>query len=137
MKRALICFLPFIVMLAAACRKLGPTVIAPLGNFSGVFTRIHYTASTKKYDTLKAGLNVVIDINTGFAVSGDTTVHTASHGDFYTNATQIEFDDYTYAQLLNKVHLNGVYDYTYDGSLLQFSRSLADTLRYSYALRKQ
>jgi len=124
------------MMLAAACKKPGPTIIAPLGTFNGIFTRIHYTNATKKYDTLKAGLIVVIDINTGFSVTGDTTVHTASHGDFYTDATHIQFDDFDFAEPL-KVHLDGVYDYTYDGSLLQFSKSVGDTLHYSYALRGQ
>jgi len=137
MKRFLICFFPLIVMLAAACKKDPPIIIAPLGNFNGIFTRIHYTASTKKYDTLKAVLNIVIDINAGFAVTGDTTRHTASYGDFYTNATQIQFADHTDGQQPNKVHLDGIYNYTYDGSLLQFSKSSTDTLSYSYVMRLQ
>jgi hypothetical protein len=138
MKRAFICFLPFILMLAGGCLKKSDNAnfVVPLGNFNGIFTRIHYNATKKTSDTIKAGLSLVIDINTGYAISGDTTYHAGSYGDFAAAATVITFYDHTLNYSLNKTHLEGDYTYTYDGSTLQMQQTKADTLKYLYVFKQ-
>ncbi len=137
MKRLLINFSPLIIMLIAGCLKPSdtPTTYAPIGTFAGQFTRIHYSNAKKSYDTVKANLMLVMDLNTGYAISGDTTYHAASRGNFYIANNSITFLDLNTSNP-SKIHLFGTYAYTYDNVNLQIQAS-SDTLKYLYVLKQQ
>ena len=83
-----------------------------------------------------------MDQTTGFAVTGDTTtLHAGSHGGFIVNNsfTSIDFIDLTYPKtgMPTKTHLNGVYNYAYDGTnLLMTAYGALDTLSLIYTLKK-
>ncbi len=115
---------------------------APIGTFTGQFTYLHVSSQTHKKDSLKA--NIVLNLNqsTGFSVTGDTTiVHAGSHGGYVINNTftNIYFLDETYPKTgtPSKTHLNGVYNYIYDGTNLQLAAYGAlDTLSLIYILKR-
>ena len=115
------------------------SIIVPSGNFTGVFKRVHVKKGV--YDTLKANILLSMSVNTGFRITGDTaTVHAGSYGSYAVSNdyTTIQFLDATSATkgLTPKVHLNGVYNYLYDGSRLQIvANSALDTLSYQYDLK--
>jgi len=80
---------------------------------------------------------------TGYAVSGDTTRHAGSHGTYAVDGVNIGFSDQTLppstAALTAppaKVHLNGVYQYSYATTTLQIAFS-SDTLAMFYNLTAQ
>jgi hypothetical protein len=112
----------------------------PLGTFTGEFARIHKNHMTYKYDTTRAALKLVLSTNTGYAVTGDTTIaHAGSHGSFSEDFVNMSFDDvtYPYKYAPKKTHLSGFYTYTYDGTNLKISSGLlTDTLRCIYTLKK-
>jgi hypothetical protein len=112
----------------------------PLGTFTGEFARIHKNHMTYKYDTTRATLKLVLSTNTGYAVTGDTTIaHAGSYGSFSEDFANMSFDDITYPVKYSpkKTHLSGFYTYTYDGTLLKISSGLpTDTLRCIYTLKK-
>ncbi|MBE9667395.1 hypothetical protein [Mucilaginibacter boryungensis] len=144
MKRAIIFFLPFIVMLGAGCLKhsndADVSFNAPTGTFAGPFMKIHYSPATKKYDTVKANLTLTMDLKTGYKVTGDTaTVHAGSFGDFSMDPTYVQFADKTYSSTasLSKVHLSGTYLYSYNGVNFKIEAVVGDTLDYYYNLTKQ
>lgn len=144
MKKAFIFFLPFIVMLGAGCLKhsddSSSTFPVPSGSYAGQFTRLRYNTTKNGYDTLKANIVLTIDIKTGFKITGDTsTVHAGSFGDFSISAYAMQFADKTYSATAPqaKIHLNGLYEYGYDGTRLQIDATYADTLGFFYDLRKQ
>jgi len=131
-----------IVFLLSACSKVNdaqPTVVLPTGNFTGQFMKIHLNPSTSKYDTLKASLNLTLSQTTGFAVTGDTsTLHAGSFGSYAANAYYMQFIDQTYipAKPGTKYHLDGVYNYAYNGTQLVMYVNYADTLSLQYNFTK-
>jgi len=115
----------------------------PNGNYSGRFWALHKNTTTGHYDTTKkANLLLYISTASGYKVTGDTaTAHAGSFGDFAMDPNYIQFVDKTLTNtgvVANKVHLNGVYQYYYDGSnVFQLQQAYSDTLVYQYDLRKQ
>jgi hypothetical protein len=118
-----------------------PAGALPVGTFSGHFEVIHH----KSTSTDSASANITLDMQaaTGFKVTGDTsTVHEGSYGGFivYQTNNTIYFQDHdTYqpAGAAAKVHLNGLYSYSYDGTTLQIGyHSYLDTLVLKYNLKK-
>jgi len=144
---------PLSLLAITGCLKTNTTpnnVILPVGTFAGTFTRIHYSLQTGKLDTIKANIILTMAAATGYAVSGDTTHHAASHGGYSVDGQNIAFYDQTLPQVgtvVNppipvKTHLNGVYQYSYStpagsaGSSLQIIFT-GDTVAYSYILAGQ
>lgn len=115
---------------------------APVGTFTGQFALLHKHSKTGVVDTSLANLVINMETSTGFKVTGDTsTVHAGSYGGFIVNSsyTAIDFLDQTYPTtgVPAKNHLNGVYQYSYDGTNLKISAySAFDTLAYIYSLKK-
>ena len=141
MKIKLNYFIPFLAVLITGCTKLNDqqsTVPLPTGTFSGQFLRVHVNTSTLKYDTVKANLQLSLSATTGFKVTGDTTLHAGSYGSYAVNTYLIQFNDQTIntPSLSTKYHLNGVYNYEYNGTQLDIFATYADTLSYQYILTK-
>jgi hypothetical protein len=147
MKLKLPHLLPLLLLLAAGCANNNniaptPTTPLPVGTFSGHFTLYHYHAQTKVTDSTKANLNLSLEPATGFKITGDTTtLHAGSYGSFVVNGMQntINFADFTYppSGVTTKVHLNGLYNYRYDGTTLQIAMNgPLDTLTYYYYMKK-
>lgn len=111
--------------------------LVPMGSFSGNFTKIHLNSKTQIIDTSKAIITLAIS-NTGlFKITGDTLkIHAGSHGMATLYSGYIQFIDST-ATVINppKIHLNGIYQYYYDGSIFQLGAS-NDTLKVLYDLKK-
>jgi hypothetical protein len=135
-------FLFFLLLPLAACIKENntvPTVTLPTGTFSGVFMRIRLEPGTVKYDTVTANLQLALSQASGFAVTGDTsTVHAGSYGGYAANAFYIQFVDKTYNPNVPSVkyHLEGIYNYAYNGSNLLIYVNYADTLSLQYHFTK-
>jgi len=108
----------------------------PTGTFSGQFTSLH-KKSSGVVDTLRANVQLTTTTAGLFRVSGDTsTVHAGSHGSFQLNSTYIQFQDSTAtANNTAKIHLNGLYQYSYDGTAFQII-AYNDTLYYQYNLKR-
>jgi len=141
MKRKIIYFLPLLLLSITGCLKSNSdpsNVVIPTGTFAGQFTRVHLHPATGKLDTIKANLTLTMSTTAGYAISGDTTLHAASHGGYAVDGLNIAFSDQTLPASPNnttpvptKVHLNGVYSYAYNGSALQIAFS-SDTLAFFY-----
>ncbi len=142
MKHKLLYILPFVIALGSCVKKSTPTpVLTPTGTFTGTFTRLHQNPKTSKIDTLKANLQLALTSNNNFVITGDTsTVHAGSYGTYgfssiYSNLIQFIDKTAPTTGISVKSHLNGVYQYYYDGSVFQLSAS-NDTLAYLYNLKK-
>lgn len=117
-------------------------VTQPQGTFTGQFTRYRYITSTGKTDSsLKINLNLVLS-GSHFKITGDTSVHAGSHGNFQYNSAYLNFVDSTISSTnttpilqLPKIHLYGTYEYAYSSTKLQF-RAYNDTLVYFYNFTK-
>jgi len=144
MKRRSSYLLPLllIIILAVGCAKSADTtsnIVLPVGTFTGQFTRIHLNLRTNKIDTIHANLTLTMAAATGYAISGDTTYHAASHGSYVVDGINIAFSDQTLPTSTTsttpptKTHLNGVYSYVYSTSSMQITFS-SDTLVYTYIL---
>ena len=139
MKKNLFGLLIILLVIVAGCTKFEETpVIIPEGKFSGKFTRLHLNKVNNKIDTLSANLVVTFSAATGYAVLSDTSiVHAGSKGSFIVDRSFIQFSDSTIppgpVPTTGKIHLAGIYEYYYRGSILKFGRS-NDTLSYSYDL---
>ena len=138
MKKLLFYLLPLLVLLNTGCLKTTNDTTSvsnyPSGNFTGQFQRVHRNSTTLKYDTLTANLLLSLNPTKGFAITGDTsTVHAGSYGAYAFSTTNAAFADYTFPKsgTLAKVHLEGTYLYSWDGTNLQFLQS-NDTLTYYY-----
>lgn len=143
MKRKYLFPLSLVLLLAAGCLKSSQDIIVdnaqyPLGTFSGKFSIVHRNLITQKADTTTTNNFILSLATTGFAVSGDTTLHAASHGGFLVNNTNLIFTDFTYPQsgVPKKPHLSGTYIYTFDGTNLKMGASSNDTIGYVYTLIK-
>ena len=148
MKHNLLFLLPFLFFLASGCSEDsingGLPNNAPEGTFTGQFTLIHVHAKTGITDTLTAALVLNIEMTTGFKITGDTsTLHAGSYGSYEVSSNggsgQIEFLDKTYPTSGTpvKIHLDGIYDYIYDGTNLQLAAySPLDTVEYFYKFTK-
>ncbi len=115
--------------------------VNPVGSFSGVFLYIHTPANSTKLDTISANIQLVMNSDKTFSVTGDTTtLHAGSHGTFaYDSSTELQFYDATYPAtgIPTKTHLSGVYNYVYDNLYLNITGSdPLDTVTYRYNLKK-
>jgi len=137
MKLKYLLFLPFAALIAAGCSKASTdknNYPVASGNFTGKFVRLRKNAAGTGYDSTKATLTLSLNLTTGFTVTGDTTQHAGSLGNFAVDANYYYFDDSTKPS--SKTHLKGYYLYAYDGTTLQLQQTYADTLGYFYLLKK-
>jgi len=127
MKRIIPYLLPlcFVLVLTAGCVKQqdNPPVVLPAGNFSGTYLQIHLNPTTGKKDTTQGNLNIAMSSTTGYAVTGDTSKHAASHGSYAVDGVNIQFIDQTLPSIITKppakIHLAGIYQYGYNSPNLQ------------------
>ena len=139
MKKNLFGLLITLLVVVTGCAKKEETpIIVPQGTFSGNFTRLHYSVATNKMDTLKANLVIKFSTTTGYEVLSDTSVvHAGSKGSYNVDQLYMEFGDTTIPAgpipTTGKVHLAGIYAYSYKGNSLKFTRS-NDTLGVFYDL---
>jgi len=139
MKRKLPYLFIIPLLAIAACEPKNNTTVVPLpaGNFSGQFIIIHLNSKTGLRDTAIANINLSLSTATGYKVTGDTTkIQAGSYGDYAENSQYITFADKTVAATPtnNKYHLNGTYQYVYDGSNFEFALG-SDTIGYTYILK--
>ncbi|MEO6149357.1 MAG: hypothetical protein ABIP28_04315 [Mucilaginibacter sp.] len=131
----------FTGILATGCLKENNNdtpIPAPAGKFDGKFVVIkkRTTGGVVRYDTTKTPLKLNLTTDSKYVVSGDTTgTHAASHGNFAYNYYYIQFTDETLPDSSSKRHLNGTYQYYYDGLLLQIGAA-NDTMKVVYDLKK-
>jgi len=133
--------------LATGCTKTAKIASTPTntpsGTFNGQFLYIHINSKTNVADTQKANLQLTMSTATGFAITGDTAiVHAGSHGAYIINSffTGIDFIDVTNpaSGTPAKHHLNGIYQYTYNGDTLKMlAYGAADTTAAFYTFVKQ
>jgi hypothetical protein len=115
-----------------------PTAPAPYGTFTGQFKLYHINPATNTARIDSAYIDLSLETATGFKVTGDTLkLHAGSYGNYLGNAgsMQIEFADKTAptSGTPTKVHLNGIYQYSYNGNILQLlAYGPQDTLQYYY-----
>jgi len=141
MKIKLNYLLPLFAVIMAGCSKTGTdnnAIPLPTGSFTGQFLRIHKAIDDVKYDTVKATLQLSLSSATGFKITGDTTLHAGSFGAYAVDGLYIQFVDQTASTKLTpaKYHLQGIYDYAYDGTNLTIFASYADTLSFQYRFKK-
>lgn len=137
---------PLLLLSASGCLKNSEPAPAstggPVGTFAGLFMYLHKHAKTGVIDTVKANVILSMQPTVGFKVTGDTsTVHAGSYGTCIVNSTYnvINFNDSTYPATgtPTKIHLNGLYQYAYDGSVFQLiAQSTSDTVAYLYNLKR-
>jgi len=144
MKHKLLYLFPFLLALTSGCfgSKNSTPIPSPDGTFSGQFRLIQKHSKTGISDTATANIQLVLDLTTGYKVTGDTsTLHAGSYGDYGVNSiyNTITFVDKTYPKtgIPTKTHLNGQYQYYYDGSTFQMvAFGALDTLILQYNLKK-
>lgn len=143
MKHKLLYFLPMLLLLGTGCFKARQAVPIPepSGIFAGQFRIVHVTLSTNKKDTLRKA-NIALNLNGGtkvFSVTGDTaTAHAGSFGTYTISSPLINFTDKTFSAAApgDKTHLTGLYQYYFDGTILQIAAG-NDTLSLQYDLKRQ
>ena len=119
-----------------------PTSPPPSGTFTGQFKLYHINPVTNTARTDSTVLNLSLETATGFKVTGDTTtLHAGSYGSYVgdSGTSQIVFTDKTYPATgtPTKVHLNGLYSYSYNGTTLELlANGPQDTLQYFYKLTR-
>jgi hypothetical protein len=142
MKHKILYALPILIALLASCvgkPKVQPALI-PSGTFTGQFRLLQRSSDTQPFDTTAA--NIVITFQTPantYTVTGDTsTAHAGSYGNFAVNGSYIIFNDKTFPKngIATKTHLNGLYQFQYDGNILQMKANALDTLSLQYDLKK-
>lgn len=147
MKRILFCAIPLILLaILVGCGPSStpaPQVGGPEGTFNGSFTLYHLKEKTGVTDTtVLPNIQLQLEQSTGFKISGDTsTVLAASYGSYVVSIpyNDITFIDKTYPVVgtPSKIHLQGIYSYSWDGTnLVMTSYSAYDTLGYHYVLKK-
>jgi hypothetical protein len=146
MKKFLFFALPVFVMMVSSCVKNNDVeetpYIAPVGKFTGNFTRYRARFINNKYvyDTTRVSGLVLNLTSTTYKTTGDTSIHAGSKGLYFYDRQLMEYRDSTVKAGTNSInlpkpHLNGVFVYNYDGTSLNFSAS-NDTLLYLYQLKK-
>ena len=131
-----------LLIVAAGCKKTTTDpVVLPEGKFTGTFVRLHLNPITNKLDTATANLIFNISAATGYAITGDTSVfHAGSHGSMVVDGTFAQFSDQTLTPNTplypGKVHLAGIYNYSYNGKNFNFAIN-NDTLGFYYNLQRQ
>jgi hypothetical protein len=131
-----------IALLGSGCLKSSTTstpIPQPSGTFVGTFRALHKKTSNVGYDTTKATIQLVFSGNT-YTVTGDTvTLHAGSFGTYQVDGVFAGFNDKTYPTTGTpaKYHLNGVYQYYYDGNVFQALRNSLDTLSLQYDLYRK
>jgi hypothetical protein len=147
MKNKLLYLLPLSLALFASC---GPGVSNPApvnvpeGTFTGSFALLHTNTKTGLNDTSHQVTGIILSMQaaTGFKITGDTTTYQAgSYGGFLVNepTLQVVFYDKTFPATGTpaKIHLDGTYNYTYDGTNLEMGAwGAQDTLEYLYKFTK-
>jgi hypothetical protein len=133
-----------IIAVISGCLKntsnVTQVVNIPNGTYSGTFAYLHRPNNIVPFDTLKA--NIVLTMSStdaSYAVTGDTTtLHAGSKGLFQLNSTNIDFADSTIPKsgVVTKKHLNGLYLYAFDGTILKILLNQSDTASYQYQLVK-
>jgi hypothetical protein len=117
-----------------------PNTSTITGTFTGQFRLLHRHTNTVSFDTTKCNITVTINSSGNtYTVTGDTTtVHAGSHGTYAVSSPFINFVDATYpkAGVPTKTHLNGVYQYYYDGTTFQMLAYSIDTLSLQYDLKR-
>jgi len=135
-------FLSSAVLLTACLKTVQPPPPPPVpsGTFTGVYKRFHRSTGTGPYDTVQTNLTVKFSIpDYTYTVTGDTsTIHAGSYGAFGITSPYIGFADKTYSakSTSTKAHLNGYYNYSYDGTNLLIYATSSDTLLIGYTLKK-
>jgi len=131
-----------IALLTGGClgnKSANPTP-APSGNYAGTFRLLHRSHGATKTDTSKANIQLMLASGGTFTVLGDTAlIHAGSKGKYIVTGDYLGFVDDTYppAGKPSKIHLNGYYNFYYDGtSVLQMIANSADTLAVQYDLKK-
>lgn len=141
MKRNLFYLLPLLLILGEACSPKSDNIpiLTPSGSFKGKFRMLTKNNSTGAVDSTVKDTALILKLTSPyhFAVTGDTaTIHAGSKGNFGYDGNFMSFLDSTYkAGPQAKRHLVGVYQYFYNGTLLQLLRtnSTQDTvLRYDF-----
>jgi len=141
MKHKLLYFLLSLMILGTACVKSVPPtpVQIPAGTFTGQFRLLYRKTGATAIDTTQlATINISLnDLTKAYAVTGDTSVHAGSFGTYAIAPPYILFTDKTYPTTgtPTKTHLNGTYEYYYDGSTLQMLAG-SDTTNFQYDLKK-
>ena len=142
MKSKLLYLLLLIIVFGSGCvntKNNNTPVPVPAGTFTGTFRKIHQTAKTGKLDTASAAIQITLNTTTGFTVTGDTTtLHAGSYGGYAIASTFIEFNDVTLPKIgvPVKIHLNGAYQYYFDGTVFQMLSNPSDTIAYQYDMKK-
>jgi len=137
---------PLLMALASGCQKSSMPVAAntggPVGTFAGPFMYLHKHIKTGVIDTVKVNVILTMQPTVGYKVTGDTaTVHAGSYVTCIVNSTYnvINFNDVTYPATgaPTKTHLNGVYQYAYDGTNFQLAvQNAPDTIALLYNLKR-
>ena len=145
MKQKLLYLLPFIIAFFSGCpseKASAPTPTnIPTDTFSGTFKRSHTNSKTGAVDSLTAIIQVKME-SSNYTVTGDTsTIQAGSFGTYEVNSYNVGilFTDKTYSSTSTstKDHLNGIYEYHYDGTNLQMvAFGPLDTLSFYYNLNK-
>ena len=142
MKHKLLYLFLLLVIVTTACIKSTPQnqpAPTPSGTFTGEFKVLRRHTDKLPWDSVKTTLTV--QFNTPaytYTVSGlDTsTLHVASNGTFGISAPYIYFTDQLANSSPTRWHLNGYYNYNYDGTTLIMVVSSSDTLVAGYNLKK-
>jgi hypothetical protein len=141
MKHKLLYLLLILMVLGTSCLKKATVVpvAEPSGVFSGQFRLLERKSGASAIDTLEKA-TISISLNGGtkaYTVTGDTSVHAGSFGTYTISSPYILFTDKTYPTTgtPTKTHLNGTYQYYYDGTTFQMLAG-NDTLNLQYDLKK-
>jgi hypothetical protein len=144
MKHKLLYLLPLLIACITACKKTTvvktPPLSVPVGNFTGLYTRLHLTVKTGVVDTSYAQILLSIDSLGNYAVTGDTsTLQAGSYGKCTLGyADNLSFIDKTLPAKGTPVkdHLSGDYFYTYSFGILLMQKTVGDSLFYQYNFTK-
>jgi hypothetical protein len=145
MKHKLLYLIAAAALLMVGCFKspssiANPTTNVVSGTFTGQFRLLHRSNDKVPFDTTKCNITLTLNSSTGaYTVTGDTTtVHAGSYGNYGVSAPYIQFVDATYPKsgTPTKTHLNGIYQYYYDGTVFQMLAYSIDTLSLQYDLKK-
>jgi hypothetical protein len=127
MKKTFTYLLLLVSALIAGCIKK-PVIVDPgslLGTFNGSLFYLHRPLAGGSYDTSKTSVQLVLSSGIGYEILGDTsTFQAGSHGNFGEFPDSLLFTDQTLPASgvpapNSKLHLNGVFRYTWNGTSLQ------------------